>query len=162
MRTTPEDELTVDESVWPILLLTFHGFAGPNSIQKLMQAYERALTRASRYVSIIDGTSIEKFPAAAERETLTDWMKSEQNVAREKMWSLGAAVVVPSGPLRALLAAFNLVRRPITPQHWVATLDEGWAWAEAQLTTAGIALTPQIQALRADLHAKRAAARKRH
>jgi hypothetical protein len=134
---------------------------GGSAIRAVIDAFERGFSRGSRFVSILDGTAVAKFPGSEERKLLADWLSDPRRVERERLWSLGSAVVLPSGTMRALVSAINLVRRPITPQHWTATLSEAVDWGRARLVESGIPLNPQIDALHVELrtHARRTRAR---
>jgi hypothetical protein len=151
-----EEPLEVDESMWPLLLLTFPRVVTESTVRRLIAAYETAFQRATRFIAVCDGTAIAKFPGAAERKILVDWMTTTEGFnERERKWTLGTGVVVPSGTMRALVAAFNLIRRPISPQQWTATLVEALDWSHARFVGAGISPNPRLDEMRTALRAQR-------
>jgi hypothetical protein len=139
------------EATWPLILLRFPRVVDGESVSGLIDAFDRALERESRFVSVLDGTEIARLPGPEERQRLVSWMSDESRQERERKLSVAAAVVVPSGLVRAFVAAIYFVRKPIAPQKWTETVSEGVDWACAQLHGAGIALTPEIDKLRGEL-----------
>jgi hypothetical protein len=154
----PDDQLGVEDDAWPLLLLSFPRAVTTVTLRGVIDAFERAFDREERFTAVIDCTAIAHFPGAQERKMLADWLTDKRRTERERRWNIGSAVVVPSGPMRALLSAFNLMRRPVAPQHWTATLTEGIAWSRARLLDLGIPLNARIDARHA---AARAAEPKR-
>jgi hypothetical protein len=138
---------------WPLIVLRFPRVVDGVAVSGLIGAFERALERGSRFASVLDGTEIARLPGPAERQRLVAWMGDEAHQERERRLSVAAAVVVPSGLVRAFVAAIYFVRKPLAPQKWTETLREGVDWACGQLEEGGVALTPEIEAFRAGIGA---------
>jgi hypothetical protein len=142
--------LQVVES-WPLIFVRFPRVVDADAVGGMMGVFDRALERGSPFASVLDGSDIARLPGPEVRETLTSWMADEERRTKEKNLAVASAVVVPSGLVRAFVAAIYFVRKPHAPQKWTETLPEGLDWACARLVEAGIALTPEIEKLRADL-----------
>src|SRR5262249_8654302 len=104
---------------------------------------------------ILDTTPVVKFPDAKTRQILTDWVADPMRAERERAFTVATAVVIPSSPLRALTAAINLMRRPVSPQQWTATVAEAAEWARRRLAEACVQLPPAAEGLYAELTAPR-------
>jgi hypothetical protein len=150
MHPRSDERLVPDDSMWPLLYLPFPRVVGESTVRALIDAFEGAFAREEKFAVILDGTGITRFPGAPERKMVVDWMSAAPR-ERERTWNIGTAIVIPSGPMRALVAAFNLIRRPVAPQEWTATLGEAIDWARAQLVAAGAPLNPRIDDARAAL-----------
>jgi hypothetical protein len=130
-----------------------------DTMQALVDGIERAYDRRERFAVVVDTTAVVKFPGAPARQVLTDWVADAARAERERLFTVGTAVVLSSGPLRALTAAINLMRRPVAPQHWTKTLGEAVEWARRQLRDAGVPMTQRAEALYTEITAPRARAR---
>jgi hypothetical protein len=144
----------VFEIARPLIVLRFPAIIDAESVTGLMGAFDRALHRGERFATVLDATETVRLPRASERQQLVDWMRDEARVKIERQLSVAAAIVVPSGLVRAFVAAMYFVRKPTAPQQWTATLAEGVEWACARLLEAGVALTPEIERLRGDVAAR--------
>lgn len=128
----------VDERGWPLLLVRFPTLITADTMNTVITAIERAYERRERFAVVVDTSAVSKFPDARTRQILTDWVADARRTELDQKYTVATAVVISSGPLRALTAAINLVRRPVSPQHWTATLAEGLDWARGKLLEAGI------------------------
>ncbi len=134
---------------WPVLVVHMPPVVNMVAIKSIIDGYEDVLRRNERFANVVDGSAIEKFPGSVERKMLTDWLTDEARVEKERRLTVATAVVVTSGPMRALLSAINWIGRPVAPQIAVATQAEAVEWCCARLTEAGVALTPAASTLRA-------------
>jgi hypothetical protein len=148
--------MEVDDSTWPLLVLSFPRIAEAGTLRAFIEAFERAYERETPFATVIDGTMTARFPGPQGRKMLVEWLGDARRAELERLWCVGSAVVLPSGPKRALVSAFNIVRRPAAPQYWTATLPEAVDWARTRLLDAGVSVTPRIDELHADLHAQTA------
>jgi len=156
MAHAPGDEiLAADDQGWPILLARFPPFITAETMRSFARMIESAYEREERFAAIIDTTLVTKFPSPGARQILTDWVANARRAERERRYTVTTVVVIPSGPLRAFTAAINFARRPTSPQHWVATIDEAARWARQTLLAAGVALTPGAEAMYEQLTASR-------
>jgi hypothetical protein len=117
------------------------------AMRAFVYALEGAYARNERFAVVIDTTAISKFPAAPARQVLSDWVGDPRRVEREQALTVGTALVIASGPLRALMAAVNMARQNATPQHWTATLPDAVEWARKRLVEEHVPLTPGAEAL---------------
>jgi hypothetical protein len=142
--------LEFNDTTWPLVVVKLPTMM--NSIpviRQLTDGFDRIHERKARFAVLVDCSAVVKFPGAIERRILTEWMSGEQHAKKEREQTIGAAIVLTSGPMRAFVSAINWVRRPITPQVWKATTAEALEWCCEKLIEDGIALTPAIEALRA-------------
>jgi hypothetical protein len=139
------------DSTWPLLVVRLPPvFKGVQVMEHLIDGFELVHARNGRFVVLVDCSAVVKFPGPSETKMLTDWMSDPLRVARERELTLGSAVVLTSGPMRAFVSAINWIRRPATPQVWLASVNEALGWCCDRLVAAGIALTPPIEAMRAE------------
>jgi hypothetical protein len=144
-------QFQVTESTWPLLLMQFPRVVDADAMRGMMAAFDRARVRRSPYVSVLDATEVRRLPGAHERQAFSEWLRSEEYREEENRFSVASAVVLPSGAVRAFVAALYVIRKPSAPQHWVATLPEAVEWSCERLVEAGVDLTPEIESLRRDL-----------
>jgi hypothetical protein len=142
-----EEVVTVEDGAWPILVIRFPVVVSAETVQSMLRAIERAYARKQRFAVIVDTTPVSKFPAAPARQVLSDWVADGQRAERERAWTVTTVVVLESGPLRALTAAINLMRKPVSPQHWTATFGDAVEWARRCLIAEGAKLPPGAEAL---------------
>jgi hypothetical protein len=142
-------------------MLRFPPVVTVGTMRSVVGAFARAFSRKERFAVVVDGSAIVKFPNAAARLVVTDWLADPQRAELERTYSVGAAVVMTSGPMRALVAMFHLVRRPISPQHWTPDRTDAFEWAQSRLVKEGIAPTNAMAALGVELKASRAGAQRR-
>src|SRR5580700_10614492 len=115
--------LQVVES-WPLIFVRFPRIVDAASISGMMSVFDRALERAAPFASVLDGSAIARLPGPEVREALTSWMANEARQVKEKRFAVASAVVVPSGLVRAFVAAIYFVRKPHAPQKWTETVPE--------------------------------------
>jgi hypothetical protein len=130
-------------------LLRFPEVVDGPAIDAMMATFDRAHRRGGRFASVLDATDVRRLPGPPERQALADWLANPERQRLEREQSIGSALVTQSGFLRAFVAAIYFVRKPTSPQHWVATLSEGVEWACARLVEAGVALPPEVELARA-------------
>jgi hypothetical protein len=135
---------------WPLLLVAMPASMNMTAIESIIAGFEGAHGRKERFVLVVDCSAVSRFPGAEERRRLIDWMKEEAQNERARRDTIGAAVVLTSGTMRALMSAINWVHPPAAPQVWKATLGEAIEWGCTRLVEAGLELTPAINALRVE------------
>ena len=149
------DDVVVEDGGWPLFIVRLPPTVSVETVQSMIAAFEGAYDRGERFATIIDSSPILKFPSAPARQVLTDWVGSPQRVERERAFTVAVAVVLLSGPLRALSAAINLARPPASPQRWASTMAEAVEWTTQRLIDSGVPLTPATRALYAEVTSTR-------
>ena len=150
------DLLVVEDRGWPLLVVRFPHAITDVTMRAFIEAIERAYARKERFAVVIDTGLVAKFPTAPARQILTDWIADERRAERERLYTVATAVALASGPLRALTAAINLMRRPVSPQHWTKTVYEAVEWSRLRLIDAGVTWTAGADALYAKMATPRA------
>jgi hypothetical protein len=139
------------DSTWPLLVVRLPPvFKGVHVVKQVMTGFELVHAKNARFVVVVDCSAIVKFPGPVETKMLTDWMGDARREARERELTLGSAVVLTSGPMRAFVSAINWIRRPATPQVWVGTTRDAIEWCCDRLVEGGMPLTSAIEALRTE------------
>ena len=137
------------DTAWPLVIVRLPAAMNdPQVVQQLTRQFDRAYARGERFAAVIDCSGVAKFPGAVERKMLTDWLSDEQRAARERQTSVGSALVLTSGTMRAVVSAMYWIKRPTTPQVWKGTSAEAIDWCCERLREGGVSLTPAIETLR--------------
>jgi hypothetical protein len=98
---------------------------------------------------VLPATHTRGLPRADERLALAEWLADAERKQKERELTVGTAVVVPSGLVRAFVAAMNFVRKPLAPRHQTASFADGVEWCCERLVEAGVPLSPEAERLRA-------------
>jgi hypothetical protein len=138
-----DDFAVVEDRGWPLLTVRFPAAVSADGMQAFVDAVDRAYDRAERFFAVINASSITRLPSPAARKILTDWLTNPRRVERDRAFTIGSAV--------------NMVRRPVSPVHLTATLQEAAQFAKRRLVEEGVALNADGNALYAELTAPRAA-----
>jgi hypothetical protein len=152
-----DDFAVVEDRGWPLLTVRFPAAISADGMQAFVDAIERAYARRERFVVVVDAAPIAKLPSAPARKILTDWLTDPERSERDRAFTIGTAVVLPSGPVRILTTAINMVRRPVSPVHLTATLLKAAQWARRLLDEEGVMLSLEADALYAELTTPRRA-----
>jgi hypothetical protein len=135
---------------WPLVYVRFPREFSPATLRSTIDGFERVYQRRERFAVLADGTDIVKFPAAAERKMLSDWMSSPGRPEKERLYTIGTAIVLTSGPMRAMMSAISWVSPPMSLQVWKATSHEGFEWCYQRLVEAKVPITDALEAARAE------------
>ncbi len=139
----------VQDRTWPLVYVRFPREFSPATMKATIDGFERAYARKERFVVLADGTDIVKFPGPVERKMLSEWTSSPGRREKEKLYTIGTAIVLTSGPMRAMMSAITWVSPPATVQVWKATTQEAIEWCCERLAEAQIPVTAAIEAARA-------------
>jgi hypothetical protein len=156
LQVSGDEVLVVEDHGWPLFIVRLPTAVSVETVRSMVDAFEGAYDRGERFAAIVDSSRVLKFPSAAARRVVTDWVASPQRAQRERTFIVATAIVLVSGPLRALSAAINLARPPASPQHWAATMAEAVEWTTQRLIDSGVPLTAGTSALHAEVTAERA------
>jgi hypothetical protein len=154
-----DDFTVVEDRGWPLLVVRFPPAISAPGMHAFVAAVERAYDRRERFVAVVDAAPVAKVPSAEVRKILTDWLTDPDRSERDRAFTIGTAVVLPSGPVRVLTTAINMVRRPVSPVQLTATLLQAAQWAKRRLVEEGVVLSAEGNALYAELTAPPRAAR---
>jgi hypothetical protein len=138
------------DRTWPLVYVRFPREFAPATMKATIEGFERAYGRRERFVVVADGTHIVKFPGPAERKMLSEWTSSPVRREKERLYTIGTAIVLTSGPMRAMMSAITWVSPPATLQVWKATTQEAIDWCCERLAEAKIPVTEAIEAARAE------------
>jgi hypothetical protein len=148
----------VEDRGWPLLMVRFPRDISADGMQAFANAIERAYDRRERFVALVDAAPVAKLPSGPARKILSDWLTDPERCERDRACTIGTAVVLPSGPVRVLTAAINMLRPPVSPVRLAATMLEAAQWARARLLDEGVVLNAEATALYAELTVPRRAA----
>jgi hypothetical protein len=140
------DSVEIDTTAWPLVVMRMPAVLDLAAIDGFLQGIDSVLARKAKFSAIIDTTALQRFPNAVERQRLVEQLNLR--TFAEKTYNVGNGVVIVSTPARAVLTAINWLRPPTTTQHLVGTFPEALEWCCSRLATAGVGLSPAIQALR--------------
>jgi hypothetical protein len=151
LQARGDDLVVVEDRGWPLFIVRLPPAVSVETVRSMIDAFEGAYDRGERFAAIVDSSPILTFPSVIALRVLTDWVANPLRAQRERTFTVAVAVVVPSGPLRALSAAINMARPPASPQHWTATIAEAVEWATRRLTDSSVPLTAGAHALHAEV-----------
>jgi hypothetical protein len=138
------------DATWPLLYLRFPREFSPAIMQATIDGFEGYYKRQDRFVVLADCTPIAKFPGMVERKMLSEWLSSPGRPEKEKLYTVATAIVLLSGPMRALMSAIMWVNPPIAQTVWKATEQEAFDWLYDRLVEARMPITKAIEAARAE------------
>jgi hypothetical protein len=138
------------EATWPLLVLRFPPQFSPAIMKATIHGFEEFYKRKDRFVVLADCSPVVRFPGMVERKMLSEWLGSPGRPENEKAYTVATAIVLVSGPMRALMSAITWVSPPVSPQVWKATEAEAFDWCYDRLVQANMPVTKAIQAVRAE------------
>jgi len=122
--------IEVDDSQWPILVVTFTGDHSEKTTQRFMQEMEGYYGRREPFAMIV---KIDSYRTEDMRliKPVAKWYMEHTAVFEE--FGCGLAIVPPSETFRFILSSF-MVLAPIPDHYSVAKdLDEALAWVAGRL-----------------------------
>ena len=144
------DSVEFQDRTWPLVYVRFPREFTPSTMTATIEGFERVYGRRERFVVLADGTHIVKFPGPVERKMLSEWTSRPARREKEMLYTIGTAIVLTSGPMRAMMSAITWVSPPATVQVWKATTQEAIEWCSERLVEAKIPVTEAIEAARAE------------
>lgn len=127
--------IQIDESRWPLVLITFQGVPSDEVFDEYLAGMRRLLDKKEKHVYLLDGRK-GGLLSREQRIKQGRWLK--ENKEDIVLYSLGAAVVLNSAVLRFVLTTIFLIQSPLAPQVVVSTMEEGRAWTAERLWIAGL------------------------
>jgi hypothetical protein len=154
------DSELFQDATWPLLYLRFPREFSPVVMQATIDGFESYYKRRDRFVVLADCSPIAKFPGMVERKMLSEWLGSPGRPEKERAYTIATAIVLLSGPMRALMSAITWVSPPVAPQVWKATEAEAFDWCYERLVAAKMPITKAIEAARAEYKRNRPASQR--
>jgi hypothetical protein len=140
--------IEVDDRHWPLTIFRFSGRISMLELDAYLGLMTGLLDRGDRdgySAGIVIQKKVKAWDSALARRQ-AQWMKA--NAERLRKNSLGVALVLDSPLMRGLLRAILWLQPMPQPHTVVATVEEGLAWVEKRLATAGLKIP---EAARAEL-----------
>jgi hypothetical protein len=129
--------ITVDESRFPLVVVTFDGSVADHAFDRYLESLSRVLQRREKNVIVFDARRAAG-PPAMQRSKQAAWLKSHR--AMIAAYSCGSVFVIASAVIRGGLTAILWIA-PIPGNHTVvATLAEAEMWAIGRLRAEGVPL----------------------
>jgi hypothetical protein len=138
---------SVSSEHFPLVIITLGEEVLEDDLTMMTAAFREIFARRKKYVVITDVRGIRKLPDAKTRQRVADWWKTI--AADQRIWNLGSANVVSSGPVRGALTALSWLFTSPTPQGYVPDMAAALEWAADRLREADLELPPSAAALRA-------------
>ena len=155
------DTVEFQDATWPLVYVRFPRVFTLAVMQATIDGFERIYKRQERCVILADCAPIVKFPGTVERKMLSEWLGSPGRAEKGKAYTIATAIVLTSGPMRAMMSAISWVSRPSSPQVWKATEAEAFDWCYERLVEARMPITKAIDAARAEYRRRPASQRPR-
>ncbi len=124
----------IDETAWPMVIVHFDGTPTDEEFAGYLRHFDGVLARQEAYAVIFDA-SVSSMAPFAQRRQQADWLK--RNHDGIKRYCRGAAFVLPSMAMRAVLSTIFLLAPLPVPRQICATLDEAMAWTHRRLKALG-------------------------
>jgi hypothetical protein len=129
------ESITLDDSLWPLLITRFDGMATDAHYEEHFARGLALLERGEQYVSVVDLSNMAT-PTVAQRQRQAAWLKEHTGLMRERV--LGCALVITSPIIRLALSAVLHLRPLPVPYVVVPDMASGMEWALVQLEQAGL------------------------
>lgn len=128
----------IDDSGWPLLMITFHGAPGDRDYQHMYEGLERCMRRREPYVVISDLRRITQVADARRRQEIAEWSKRME----ERHGSLGLAsiVIVKSALVKGSLTALQWLIGKKDKDIFTTSLSEALQVAKEALERAQLPL----------------------
>jgi hypothetical protein len=122
--------ITIDESKWPIIVVTFSGTPNDEEFAAYLAKLTTCLQKKVPSAYVIDARHSPN-PPTKHRKMQADWMKENKELIKDR--SAGTAFVFSSAIFRFVLSAIFLIQTLPHPYIVVGTLEEALDWAQKQL-----------------------------
>jgi hypothetical protein len=136
----------LDDSLWPLVVVTFPPHATEADWLSMFAIYERLYARRERFHIVNDGTRVRSVPTPAERKTIG--ANTERHEADSRRWIIGSAIAVANPIVRGALTALAWLTPPVYKLTYhskmVECIDEALATFEKQ----GVPVTDAMRSLR--------------
>jgi hypothetical protein len=127
--------VTLDESLRPLLVLTFHGEVGPHELDRHLEALAATLRRGTEPCVLVYDAMNATMPSAAQRKRQAEWIREHTAMLRQK--TIASVFAIGSSLLRGAITAIFWVQPAPTRTHVVSSRAEAIDWARQQLRASG-------------------------
>jgi len=127
--------ITLDDSQWPLLLVTFSGTSSAQDFDVYLSQLSAALGRGEKYLCILD-SSQSAAPTLEQRQRLVQWVQRNESALRQR--SIGSAYVITSPFVRLAMNIMYQLKPPPMPHVIVADIKVARAWAAGRFRAAGL------------------------
>jgi hypothetical protein len=130
--------ITFDESLWPLLTVTFSGKDLSQDFDGYLSKLTAYLGRGEKYLAIFDTQELSTAPSMAQRQRQVEWIQRNESALR--LWSLGNAFVITSPFIRLGINIMYQLQPFPCPHTIVGNLKAARAWAAERFRAAGLLL----------------------
>jgi hypothetical protein len=123
----------LDESLRPVVILTFHGELSPDVFDRHLEELTSTLRRSEPCVLVYDAMSA-TMPSPAQRKRQAEWIREHDELLRKK--TIASVFALGSGLLRGAVTAIFWLQPAPTRTHVAASRNEAIEWAREQATAA--------------------------
>lgn len=127
--------ITFDDSVWPLLNVTFTGANSNEEFEAYLATLTKYRKRKERYLTIFD-SRVAAAPTLHQRQRQVEWLKTHE--AETRQLSLGSAFVITSPLIRLAMNIIYQLKPPPNPYHVVGDIEVARAWAADRFQQAGM------------------------
>ena len=128
---------SIDESRWPLVVVTFDGDATDDEYRAYMNERTAQLARREKHATILDGRTCGAMPPS-QRKMQADWQREHAELVRQ--YTLGLAFLIQSPVLRGVLTAVLWMQPLSAPHHVAGTWPEAERWTIERLRAAGLSV----------------------
>ncbi|WP_375769951.1 hypothetical protein NR798_03415 [Archangium gephyra] len=136
----PPSNITIDDSLWPLLVLRFSGTPTNQQFEEYMARRGNYLARNQKHTLIYDTVSFSVL-TGEQRQRQINWLK-EHKEPLQKL-SLGSALIITSPVVRLLLSGILHFSQAATPYHAARSLPDAANWCAGRLASAGLFVEAQ-------------------
>ncbi|MEM8609174.1 MAG: hypothetical protein AAGF92_18880 [Myxococcota bacterium] len=141
-------ELTLDVSMWPLVLLTMPKVMTVADLDYLEAGYRSLHASFDRHALIVDPTTFDRIPDAALRGRMKEFESKKHHIIVEK--NLGTAIIVQNSLVRGAFTALRWMSPAPTENRAFPNIRDAAAWCVELIEADG--QFPPMDALRlADL-----------
>jgi hypothetical protein len=145
-----QDGITIDESMWPLVIVTFAGSISDEHWREMFRSYDRFYARREKFHVVNDGISVRTAAvSASQRRFIAEAARAHADSS--KRWCLGGATVLANAVARGIVTAITWVTPPAYKLTLHATLAEAVDEAIVTLERRAIAIPAAARAYRKSL-----------
>lgn len=129
----------IDESRWPLVIVTFHGAATDEEYEVYLKDRTTLLLRREMHAVLLDASACGPMPPS-QRKLQAEWQRQQADLGRE--YTLGTAFLFTSPMVRGILTAVLWLQPLSYPHHVASTWLDAERWAIERIRAAGLPAPP--------------------